>query len=499
MHPTKPSQAYRAATTAPPVSRHQDAGGASRTVGLTPPTGPSSTVRVRVAGRRPGIPDDERQWRDLLATPVDIGSMVGSSIPILIAAAVLAQLSLLPSEALAQVSRVLCQRKNGAVFVRVGFCAKKETEIDVTSLGLVGQEGRPGSDGPPGANGPDGLPGVPGPPGPGGPPGTAGPPGVAGATGPAGPPSGAEGPTGPPGTTGAQGVAGATGPAGPTGAQGSVGPPGATGAQGVAGATGPAGPSGTQGSVGPPGATGAQGVAGATGPAGPTGAAGGAGPGGATGAQGVAGATGAQGATGAVGNTGPAGPTGPQGPIGPMGLVGPTGNDGATGPTGSTGPTGNTGSTGASGNPGPPGPTGATGSPGISGMSFAASPTSDIDIATGNPSTVSAPLTLATGNYFVVGKLYASWSAGPTDQPSRPRSSVTCELVQNSNSGTPLDTTVVSFAAAVTQTQALTLVSPAMVTGTSDSFAIVCENQTAPDATAFNVQLIAIQVAGISP
>jgi hypothetical protein len=131
-------------------------------------------------------------------------------------------------------------------------------------------------------------------------------------------------------------------------------------------------------------------------------------------------------------------------------------------------------------------------------MSFAANPASDIDIATDNLSTVSAPLALATGNYFVVGKLYATWSAGPTDQPSRSTSSVTCELVQNSNSGTPLDTTVVSFAAAVTQTQALTLVSPATVTGATDSFAIACQNQTVPDATAFNVQLIAIQVAGIS-
>jgi hypothetical protein len=104
-------------------------------------------------------------------------------------------------------------------------------------------------------------------------------------------------------------------------------------------------------------------------------------------------------------------------------------------------------------------------------------------------------LTLATGNYFVVGKLYASRSAGPTD----PASSVTCELIQNSNSGTPLDSAEVSFAAAVTQTQALTIVSAAIVTGTSDSFAIVCENQMAPDATAFNVQLAAIQVASVSP
>jgi hypothetical protein len=126
-------------------------------------------------------------------------------------------------------------------------------------------------------------------------------------------------------------------------------------------------------------------------------------------------------------------------------------------------------------------------------MSFVANPT--VDIATGNPSTVSAPLALATGNYFVVGKLYASRSAGSDD----PASSVACDLIQNSNSGTPLDTTAVSFAAAVLQTQALTLVSPAMVTGTTDSFTIVCENQMAPDATAFNVQLIAIQVAGLSP
>jgi hypothetical protein len=123
---------------------------------------------------------------------------------------------------------------------------------------------------------------------------------------------------------------------------------------------------------------------------------------------------------------------------------------------------------------------------------LAANPT--FDIATGNPSTVLASLSLATGNYFVVGKLYASRSAGPTDSAS----SVTCDLMQNSNSGTPLDSVEVSFAAAVTQNQALTLVSTAMVTGTTDSFTIACGNQTAPDATAFNIQLIAIQVASIS-
>jgi hypothetical protein len=121
-------------------------------------------------------------------------------------------------------------------------------------------------------------------------------------------------------------------------------------------------------------------------------------------------------------------------------------------------------------------------------VSLAANPTSDI--ATGSLSTVSAPLMLGTGNYFIVGKLYASRSAGSID----PASSVTCYLVQNSNSST-LDTTEVSFAAAVIQTQALTLVSPAMVTGTTDSFAIACDNQMAPDATASNVQLVAIQVS----
>jgi hypothetical protein len=117
------------------------------------------------------------------------------------------------------------------------------------------------------------------------------------------------------------------------------------------------------------------------------------------------------------------------------------------------------------------------------------------DIATGSQSTVSASLTLATGNYVVVGKLYASRSAGPSD----PASSVRCDLIQNSNSGTPLDTVEVTFAAAVTQMQALTLVSATIVTDTTDSFAIVCDNQTAPNATAFDIQLVAIQVAGVSP
>src|SRR5262249_15005688 len=169
--------------------------------------------------------DDGRNWRDPLAKPRNIGSMVR---PILLAA-LLAPISLLPSEALAQVSRVLCQKKSGAVFVRVGFCAKKEIEIDVSSLGLVGPSG------PPGPDGADGAPGDPGPPG------QPGAPGAQGATGPQGPPNGPPGPTGPGGPLGATGPTGPQGIAGPTGPQGGVGPVGGTGAQGIAGTTGPPG------------------------------------------------------------------------------------------------------------------------------------------------------------------------------------------------------------------------------------------------------------------
>src|SRR5262245_27968708 len=98
-----------------------------------------------------------------------MGSKVRPTIPILFSAALLAPLALLPSEALAQISRVLCQRKTGALFVRVGFCQKKEIEIDIASLGLVGPQGPPGSAGPPGASGQDGQRGDTGPPGAGGP------------------------------------------------------------------------------------------------------------------------------------------------------------------------------------------------------------------------------------------------------------------------------------------------------------------------------------------
>src|SRR4030095_1560451 len=71
-------------------------------------------------------------------------------------------------------TRVLCQRKSGALFVRVGFCGKRETPVKLDALGLAGAPGRAGEVGPPGADGragrdgaagPAGAPGEPGPPG----------------------------------------------------------------------------------------------------------------------------------------------------------------------------------------------------------------------------------------------------------------------------------------------------------------------------------------------
>ena len=224
-------------------------------------------------------------------------STIGSFVAVSLAAAIAGP----PREAGAQVSRVLCQRKNGSVYVRIGFCAKKETEIDIGSLGLVGQNGPagpPGSDGAPGDSGPPGPPGATG---------------TQGATGPQGPANGPPGPTGP---------GGPTGPVGPPGDQGIVGP---TGPQGVVGPLGPTGPQGGVGPVGP---------------------------------------TGPQGGVGAVGGTGPVGPNGPQGLVGPVGPTGPNGNVGATGSTGPQGPQGSQGGSGPQGlqgNTGPRGPTGPAG------------------------------------------------------------------------------------------------------------------------------------------
>src|SRR5262249_23783002 len=75
-----------------------------------------------------------------------------------LAAALLAMSVGAPGSSHAQ-SRVLCQRKNGTLFVRVGFCAKKETQVDVGDLGLVGPPGQDGQDGQDGA---DGAPGADG-------------------------------------------------------------------------------------------------------------------------------------------------------------------------------------------------------------------------------------------------------------------------------------------------------------------------------------------------
>ena len=66
-------------------------------------------------------------------------------------------------------TRVLCQRKSGALFVRVGFCGKRETPVNVEALGVAGpagpagESGGPGADGPPGADGRAGRDGGPGP------------------------------------------------------------------------------------------------------------------------------------------------------------------------------------------------------------------------------------------------------------------------------------------------------------------------------------------------
>jgi len=204
----------------------------------------------------------------------DMSGLSKSTIGSFVAVSFVAAIAGAPRAVDAQVSRVLCQRRNGAVYVRVGFCAKKETEIDVSSLGLVGPDG---------AQGPPGNDGVPGDPGPPGPPGTAGPPG---ATGPQGPANGPPGPTGP---------AGPMGPVGPTGGQGLVGSTGPQGVVGAVGGTGPAGPMGPLGPTGPTGPDGAVGPPGPTGPEGPQGPQGGGGP------------------QGPQGNAGPAGPTGPAG------------------------------------------------------------------------------------------------------------------------------------------------------------------------------------------
>jgi Collagen triple helix repeat (20 copies) len=173
-----------------------------------------------------------------------------------------------PAQSPAQISRVLCRKRNGALFLRVGLCGQGQTQVDFPEFGVVGPEGAAGQDGAPGADGADGEDGGPGPAGPTGPAGAPGIQGVAGPTGPQGPPGP---PDGPPGPTGPTGAVGATGPPGPAGLQGAAGPAGPAGLQGAAG---PAGPIGARGATGPSGATGAQGPAGATGAIGATGATG---------------------------------------------------------------------------------------------------------------------------------------------------------------------------------------------------------------------------------
>src|SRR5437870_10358225 len=97
-------------------------------------------------------------------------------------------------------ANLMCRSKKGALSERTA-CNRKETVVDLSSIGLVG---------PTGLTGPAGADGAVGPTGPERPAGPTGPQGLAGA-------DGAVGPTGP------QGPAGSAGPTGPQGPPG-VGP-----------------------------------------------------------------------------------------------------------------------------------------------------------------------------------------------------------------------------------------------------------------------------------
>ena len=339
-----------------------------------------------------------------------------------------------PREAEAQVSRVLCQRKNGAVYVRVGFCAKKETEIDISSLGLVGP------DGPAGPPGDDGTPGTPGQPGP---PGATG---AQGATGPQGPENGPPGPTGP---------GGPTGPPGPTGDQGIVGP------IGPQGGIGPIGPIGPQGGIGPVGPTGPQG---GVGPVGPTGPQGGVGPVGPTGPQGGVGPVGATGPVGPQGGVGPVGPTGPNGAVGP---TGPTGNDGPQGPMGNRGPGG------PQGDPGPTGPTGPAGT---------ATALRAVNDGVGLPANPAVgPLTVSAGNYVVLAKLQGTNKGGGGNI------NVTCSLLQN---GSTIDSIVANIGSGAIRPMSL-LSTAAAADG--DTFSVACTSD-GPNGEVDALSLVAISV-----
>ena len=56
------------------------------------------------------------------------------------------------SESAAQTSRVLCRKKNGLLFLRVGLCGKGQEVVDFAELGIIGP-----AEGPPGEQGPEGF------------------------------------------------------------------------------------------------------------------------------------------------------------------------------------------------------------------------------------------------------------------------------------------------------------------------------------------------------
>jgi len=100
---------------------------------------------------------------------------------------------------------VLCRPKGGATVRVRAACHRREIQLDLSRLGLVGPPGMPGERGPagpPGMPGPEGDEGDPGPPGTPGPSGGQGMQGVPGLMGPKGPvgPTGPQGPAGSPGT-----------------------------------------------------------------------------------------------------------------------------------------------------------------------------------------------------------------------------------------------------------------------------------------------------------
>src|SRR5262245_33677416 len=128
------------------AGRHLDDGGdeavhiGDREARYYAPRGPANTAFAIDPGWVRELLEGRSQGR-----PRNVASMLRSNLGLsLVTCASIAWLGM-ARESLAQApSRVLCQKKNGALFVRVGFCAKRETAVDVANLGLVGPAGATG-------------------------------------------------------------------------------------------------------------------------------------------------------------------------------------------------------------------------------------------------------------------------------------------------------------------------------------------------------------------